>query len=87
MVAVRHIKIVLDVLKPREIPVYHLATSLAELENVQLVTVDVIEVDVKTETVKLTVEGTNLDINDVLRHLEETGCSVRSIDSVAVKKG
>jgi hypothetical protein len=84
--AVRLIKIVLDVLKPGEIPVYHLATSPAELENVQQVTVDVIEVDVKTETVKLTVEGTNLDINDVLRHLEETGCSVRSIDSVAVKK-
>jgi hypothetical protein len=51
MDAVRLIKIVLDVLKPREIPVYHLATSLAELENVQQVTVDVIEVDVKTETV------------------------------------
>ena len=86
MVAARLIKIVLDVLKPREIPVYHLATSLAELKNVQQVTVDVMEVDVKTETVKLTVEGTNLDINDVLRHLEEAGCSVRSIDSVAVKK-
>ena len=80
------IKIVYDVLKPREVPLYQLATLLADTRNIYQVTVDVIEVDAKTETVKLTVVGANLDINEVLKLLEELGCSVRSIDSVSVKK-
>lgn len=50
-------KIVLDVLKPRELPLTSLVERLCQLEGVEAVSADVIEVDAMTETLKLTVEG------------------------------
>jgi hypothetical protein len=79
-------KIVLDVLKPRELPLTSLVERLCQLEGVEAVSADVIEVDAMTETLKLTVEGIAIDVGRVARELDSMGCALRSIDSVAARR-
>ncbi|MCD6357978.1 MAG: hypothetical protein DRJ96_04000 [Thermoprotei archaeon] len=80
------VRVVFDVLKPRELDSTDLARSLCELNGVSLVNIVVREVDVRTETIRLIVEGADVDIDDVLDKLDEMGCAVRSIDSVTAKR-
>lgn len=81
----RVVKVVLDVLKPRELPLPRLAASICEHSGASQVTADIVEVDVKTETVKLIVEGEALDLDLLYQALEEYGCAVRSTDSITVR--
>ncbi|MEM0093456.1 MAG: DUF211 domain-containing protein [Thermofilum sp.] len=81
----RVVRVVLDVLKPRELPLPRLAAGICEHSGASQVTADIVEVDLKTETVKLTVEGEALDLDLLYRTLEEYGCAVRSTDSITVK--
>jgi len=78
--------VVLDVLKPRELDTTELGRALCELEGVEKVEVSVVEVDVRTETLKLTVEGGSVDLGAVQRLLEEHGCAVRSVDALSFEK-
>ena len=80
------VRVVLDVLKPRELDTAELARAICELEGVSQAMADVVEVDVRTETIKFTVEGDELNLKLVLKELEERGCAVRSVDSIVVKR-
>ncbi len=82
----RVIKVVLDALKPREVPIVELSKSLCALDGINEVEVSVMEVDVKTETVKILVKGDNIDLDEVSRVIEKNGVAIRSVDDVAVKK-
>jgi len=79
-------KVVLDVLKPRELSLPDLARAICEEAGTERVSADIVEVDVRTETVKLTVEGYSIDMDLLLGKLEELGCAVRSIDSVTARR-
>lgn len=81
----RVVKVVLDVLKPRELPLPELAAGLCERSGASQVIADIAEVDVKTETVRLAVEGERLYLDLLYRVLEEYGCAVRSMDSITVR--
>lgn len=81
----RVVKVVLDVLKPRELSLPQLAASICEHSGASQVIADIVEVDVKTETVKLTVEGEKLDLDLLHQVLEEYGCALRSMDSITVR--
>lgn len=82
----RVVRVVLDVLKPRELPLPRLAEGICEHSNASQVVADIVEVDVRTETVKLTIEGEDLDLELLYRSLEEFGCAVRSTDSITVRR-
>jgi hypothetical protein len=75
-------RIVLDVLKPHQPNVLELATAIAGLGADYRVSIDVIEVDEKTETVALEVEGERLDFDRIERSIRELGGTVHSIDKV-----
>ena len=79
-------RVVLDVLKPRELASADLAENLCLLDGVEKVNVIVKEVDARTETIRLIVEGADIQISDVLERLDEIGCAVRSVDSVTARK-
>jgi len=79
-------RLVLDVLKPRELDTIQLAKLICELDGVSRVDVAVVEVDVRTETLKLTVEGGSIDIEEVHKLLEDHGCALRSIDALSFEK-
>lgn len=79
-------RLVLDVLKPREPPIYELASKLAECEGVSDVSINLAEIDQQTETIKVSLEGEGIDINDVKQCIEDLGASVQSFDEVKVSR-
>lgn len=84
---VRIEKIVLDVLKPRDISIVELGKAVGKLNGVKEVSILVTEVDVKTETIKMTILGNALCFEEINNELINNGCAVRSIDELIVRKG
>lgn len=77
-------RLVLDVLKPHEPDLLYFARSIAERGDDYRVQIRVIEMDDKTETLELTVEGTNLDLEVIRDAIETIGASLHSMDEVEV---
>ena len=77
-------KIVLDVLKPHKPNGVDFATALAELSPDYQVRFSVVEMDEKTESVILVLEGNNIEFDPVVELIKKMGASVHSIDEVEV---
>ncbi|HDN01849.1 MAG TPA: hypothetical protein ENF42_02625 [Candidatus Bathyarchaeota archaeon] len=78
--------IVLDALKPRETTIIDLSRALCNVPGVLNVVATVREVDERTETVRIKIEGRNIDYDMVLEAAKEVGTAIRSIDEVSVEK-
>lgn len=79
-----HIKrIILDVLKPHNPSILELAENISELEGVSGVNISLEEMDEKTHSIKITIEGTNIDYNKVQNTIINSGAEVHSIDGVS----
>lgn len=80
---------VLDVLKPHSpaLPVF--ATFLAELEGVEEVDVTLVEMDERTESLKIVISGHDIDYEALREHMSKQGAVIHSVDQVVVenKKG
>lgn len=81
---VKHL--VLDVLKPHEPQLHEFASRIASLSGVESVNVTLAEIDQSTESVKVSITGTDIDLEEVKKRLEEQGAVVHSIDEVGVAK-
>ncbi|MGQ9469254.1 MAG: DUF211 domain-containing protein [Nitrososphaerales archaeon] len=82
-----HIKrLVIDSLKPRETTILDLSKALCEVKGVDEVDITVTEVDVKTETIKLTVRGSNIAYEELTKIMSEHGATIRSLDEINVSK-
>ncbi len=79
-------KIVLDVLKPHNPSLVELSRRLAALHGVVGVNCTVEEVDQETESLKITIEGTNIDYEKVEATVRELGGVIHSVDSVSAGK-
>ena len=79
-------RMVLDVLKPLEPSVLVLAERLSKLKGVSAVDIDVMELDRKVETVKITLEGRNVGYDKVNAVLEKHGAVIHSLDRVTAGK-
>lgn len=79
-------KLILDVLKPLEPPINEFAVKLASLRGIDHVSVSLAEIDQRTESVKVSIEGSEISIEAVKRGIEELGAVVHSIDEVLVGK-
>lgn len=77
-------KIVLDVLKPHQPNVLELSQALADAGDDYRVCLTVIEVDEKTETVQIELEGNAIDFEAVKSVINSMGGSLHSIDEVDV---
>jgi hypothetical protein len=75
--------LVLDVLKPHQPTILEMAKSIAALKHVTGVNLSLIEVDTQTESIKITVEGVNIDFDELQRVIEDMGAVIHSIDEVA----
>lgn len=78
-------KLVLDVLKPHHPNALNFAAALADLGADYKVKLTVIEVDEKTETTSLVLEGADLQFAAILEAIEQMGASMHSIDEVEVE--
>jgi len=80
------VRLVLDVLKPREISLEDLALAVGEVEGVDAVDITVTEVDSRTETLKISISGEDISLDDVENVLNEYSTIIRSIDAISVRR-
>jgi len=67
-------RLVLDVLKPHEPPIYDLASKLVSCHGIDNVHVTSAEIDQSTESIKVAIDGTDISIETVksaLKNLEQ----------------
>jgi hypothetical protein len=76
-------RLVIDVLMPLEPSIVECAEKISQLKNTDGANVHVLEIDEKTKTVEITIEGSNLSFDDIKEIIEKMGGSVHSIDRVA----
>jgi hypothetical protein len=76
-------RIVVDILIPHELDVLDFAEKMAEIDEVDGANVHVLEVDEKTKTVEVTIEGKSLSFDAIKKLIEELGGSVHSVDMVS----
>lgn len=77
-------KVELDVLKPHLPNVLELATAIAALGAGYRVDLDVVEMDDKTETLTLVIQGEDLDYTLIEEAIRSMGGSIHSIDKCSV---
>ncbi|MCE7698985.1 MAG: DUF211 domain-containing protein [Methanobacterium paludis] len=80
------IRIVLDILKPHEPNIPSFAIFLSELSGVDGVNITLMEIDKETENVKITMQGNELNFEEINRAIEEYGGTVHSVDEVVAGK-
>jgi hypothetical protein len=82
-----HIKrMVIDSLKPRETTILDLSKAICGVDGVDEVDITVTEVDVKTETIKLTIKGKDVDYDDITNIMQQNSAVIRSVDEINVGK-
>jgi hypothetical protein len=79
-------RLVLDVLKPLEPTIIELSRVLSELTGVDAVNISIYEIDRRVENAKITVEGSDINYDLVLRAIEDEGGTVHSIDEAVAGK-
>ena len=79
-------RLVLDVLKPHMPTILVLADKLGDLEGVIGVDITLMEIDNKVENIKITLEGNDVDYQEVAEVIQDSGGSVHSIDKVSTGK-
>ena len=77
-------RLVLDVLKPHLPNALDFATTLAELDPGYQVRITVTEVDKKTESTIIVIEGEDINYDNIKSEIEKMGASLHSIDEVEV---
>jgi len=75
-------RLVLDVLKPHNPGIIELAEELSRIPEVSGVNVSLSEVDQETDTVKIVIEGTAIDYDEVRNVLEAFDAVIHSVDNV-----
>ncbi|OLS14618.1 MAG: hypothetical protein RBG13Loki_1759 [Promethearchaeota archaeon CR_4] len=77
-------RLVMDVLKPHNPPLHILSMELVQLVNsgIEGVNITLEEYDRMTQTIKIAIQGKNLDYDIISQKLEELSCSIRSVDQV-----
>lgn len=79
-------RLVLDVLKPHQPTILDLAVKLGDLEGVQGTDLVLNEIDNKVENIKITLEGPQINFDEVAAVIQESGGSIHSIDKVSTGK-
>lgn len=77
--------IVLDVLKPHSPPLHIFATFLAELDGLDEVDVSLVEMDERTESLKVVISGPSIDYEALREHMGKQGAVIHSVDQVIVE--
>ncbi len=76
-------RLVLDVLKPHVPTILELARTMGRLDGIVGVNLSLSEVDQQTETIKITIQGDDIDYVAVESVIQDFGGVVHSIDEVA----
>ena len=80
---IRHV--VLDVLKPHEPRLSDFALYLAGLQGVSKVDISVAEMDQRTESLRVILDGDDIDFEELSKHMLRYDAVVQSLDKVVVE--
>ncbi len=78
--------VVIDVLKPHRPNIVELGKALCSHQSVYSANISVYAIDEKTETVKVTLEGADIDFDAVSGLIDSYGAVIHSVDKVIVGK-
>lgn len=76
-------RLVVDLLKPHEPSIAEFATTVAATTGVDGVNATLIETDREVQNIKLTIEGDDIDQDEVEEEIDNLGGNVHSVDEVA----
>ena len=76
-------RIILDVLKPHKPSILEIADRLGDIEGISGVNISLEEIDTNTHSVKITIEGVDINYKKVEETIMECGASIHSIDGVS----
>jgi hypothetical protein len=79
-------KVVLDVLKPHQPAIPEFATRIVSCNGANRVNVSLAEIDQNTESIKVLVEGSDINLETIRSCIEEMGATIHSIDEVEVAR-
>jgi hypothetical protein len=79
-------RLILDVLKPHNPSIVDVSRQLSDLNGVSGVNCELEEVDKETDSIKITIEGTDIGYEDVEKTLESMGAVIHSVDGVSAGK-
>nr|WP_297026127.1 DUF211 domain-containing protein [Thermoplasma sp.] len=80
-------RVVLDVDKGLNRPtLVELAAAIERVQGVEAVNIIVTEMDMETMGTNITVEGTNINYDELIETIENTGSAIHSVDEIAVGK-
>ena len=77
-------ELVLDVLKPHTPPLPDFASFLAELKGIEMVEVSHVEMDERTESLGVILQGEDINYNSLKEHMGKQGAVIHSVDKVTV---
>ena len=78
--------IVLDVLKPHSPSLPEFASLLTELDGIERVDITLVEMDERTESLKVELSGSAIDYEALKEHVGKQGAVIHSVDHVIVEK-
>ena len=78
-------RLVLDVLKPHQPSIVEFAVALTKVKGVERVDSSVVEMDAETETIKVVVEGKDLEVEAIAEVIRDLGGVVHSVDAVVAE--
>lgn len=61
-----------------------IAEAIDTCQGVEAVNITVQEIDIETVGMNVTIEGSNLDYDEIVKAIERTGAVVHSLDEVAI---
>jgi hypothetical protein len=76
-------RIILDVLKPHAPSIIEVAERLGKLDGISGVNISLEEVDAETDSIKITIEGNNINYEAVKKEISDCGAVIHSIDGVS----
>ena len=72
-------------LKPYQPHLAEFAMFLGELEGLTRIDISVVEMDEKTESLRITIDCINLDYEGLKAHMAQQGATIQSVDKVVVE--
>lgn len=78
--------LVLDVLKPHKPSILEFGRNICEEKSVENANISVYAVDEKTESIKVVLEGLNIDFEKIAEIIESQGGVIHSMDKVVLGK-
>lgn len=79
-------KVVLDVLKPHQPAIPEFASRIVSCNGANRVNVSLAEIDQNTESIKVLVEGNDINLETIRTCIEEMGATIHSVDEVDVAR-